>query len=269
MSIAEAATTVLAREACAPPLEEIVNLSLPGVRFLANRLAAHLPEHVDVEDLVQIGLVGLLQSANRFDPRRGVKFQTYANRRVEGAMLDYLRSLDWRPRSIRQRDRRLKKAVAALKGSSDYFPTPEEVAQELGIQTSELREWIKDLPVTGTPTVGPSSNDATETEPANDLDWIADPGDSPESIAEKEQMRAILAQAVDHLPDNQRMVLSLYYYEQLTMKEIGQLLGVKQARVSQLHSLAIQRLRQWLLNGDRTDPTGPHSLPPESARLSK
>ena len=94
-----------------PHLEEMISHSLPGVRFVANRLANRLPAHVDVEDLIQIGVIGLLQSAHRFDPDRGVKFQTFANRRVEGAMLDYLRSLDWRPRSVRQQNRELKKAM--------------------------------------------------------------------------------------------------------------------------------------------------------------
>src|SRR3990167_5193269 len=109
--MSQAAIAALDCPSVAGPLEEMVNTSLPGVRFLATRLAARLPAHIDVEDLVQIGMVGLLQSAGRFDPNRGVKFQTYANRRVEGAMLDYLRSLDWRPRSVRQRNRRLQSAI--------------------------------------------------------------------------------------------------------------------------------------------------------------
>ena len=114
MSLTVAVTPTPICPVPADPLHEMVHTSLPGVRFLANRIASRLPAHVDVEDLIQVGMVGLLQSADRFDPERGVKFQTYANRRVEGAMLDYLRSLDWRPRSVRQRNRKLEEAFSAV-----------------------------------------------------------------------------------------------------------------------------------------------------------
>src|SRR5579885_2837708 len=136
------ATATLPGRARRQQLSDIVNESLPTVRFLASRLASRIPPHVDVDDLVQVGLMGLLKSADRFDPRRGVKFQTYASRRVQGAMLDYLRSLDWKPRSVRTRRRKLEKAYHDAEQRLGGRASEEDVAQEIGISLPELESWM-------------------------------------------------------------------------------------------------------------------------------
>lgn len=225
-------------------MQEIVDNSLPGVRYLANRIASRLPAHVDVEDLVQVGLVGLLQSADRYDPDRGVKFQTYANRRVEGAMLDYLRSLDWRPRSVRRRGRELEQAMSSAEQRLGESASQEELAQEMGVSAAELDHWIRDACSSGewhSTTFGEHGSD----EASRDLlAEIVDPSESPEETVTRQEMLRVMAEAVNGLPDKERLVLSMYYYEHSTMKEIGSVLGVRQGRVSQLHAQAIERLRK-------------------------
>lgn len=255
MSVAVAVIPRFSGHVPGPHLEEMVNHSLPGVRFLASRLANRLPAHVDVEDMIQVGVIGLLQSAHRFDPERGVKFQTFANRRVEGAMLDYLRSLDWRPRSVRQRNRRLKNTVGDMEQRLGKTPAEEDVAAEIGLTSVALQEWKKDSLAEGDPLSRLFWDSETEENVLKAVEAVADPADSPETTLEKNQMQGILAEAVDRLPDNERMVLMLYYYEHLTMQEIGQFLSVKQGRVSQLHSQAIRRLRIRLQAKHRRPPS--------------
>lgn len=243
MAVAMALNSALASADSRQGMEQIVNDSLPGVKFLANRLATRLPAHVDVEDLVQVGLMGLLQSACRFDPQRGIKFQTYANRRVEGAMLDYLRSLDWRPRTVRRRSRRLESAAAAVEQRLGENAGSEDLAAEIGLTREELQLWMRDWSAVGELTANSLQHSREAEDGSEPLRQLADSADSPEATAEKEQLRRLVAETIDRLPENERRVLSLYYYEQLTMNQIGRLLGVKQARVSQLHSQALRRLR--------------------------
>ncbi|MGH9785926.1 MAG: FliA/WhiG family RNA polymerase sigma factor [Terriglobia bacterium] len=240
----------------ADPLQEMVHSSLPGVRFLANRIASRLPAHVDVEDLIQVGLIGLLQSADRFDPGRGVKFQTYANRRVEGAMLDYLRSLDWRPRSVRRRNRELEEAASAAEQRLGESASQEDLARELGVSVSELDHWIQDSCSSGDWFSGDYPEQDFDEGSRDLLAELADPSDSPEETVEKAQTHRVMAEAVNHLPVKERSVISLYYYEHRTMREIGRVLGVKQGRVSQLHSQAIARLRKRMQTVSRKRPCG-------------
>jgi RNA polymerase sigma factor for flagellar operon FliA len=235
---------------------------LAGVKFLAGRLANRLPAHVDVEDLIQVGLMGLLQCAQRFDSKRGVKFQTYANRRVQGAMLDYLRSLDWRPRSVRKRSRRLAHAVATVEQRTGETASEEELAAEMGMSSPELREWIQDYYSRGEHAAIHTSARRMEENSEDLLARIPDPADSPESAVEKTEVCRRLGQAIENLPENERIVLTHYYYEQQTMREIGKCLGVKQARVSQLHSQALRRLRLRLRRDADAFCAGAPSMPP-------
>jgi RNA polymerase sigma factor for flagellar operon FliA len=256
MAVAETAEFVLARQSGEIAFEQTLDECQAGVKYLAGRLANRLPAHVDVEDLIQVGLLGLLQCVQRFDARRGVKFQTYANRRVQGAMLDYLRSLDWRPRSVRKRSRRLAQAVAAVEQRTGESASEEELAFEMGMTASELRQWLADYSSRGEhAAVAHYDRDADESS-EDLLALIADPADSPETQTERKQLAEKLAQAIERLPENERVVCSLYYFEQRTMKQIGRVLGVKQARVSQLHSQALRRLRLRMRRDAR-----PHTLP--------
>ncbi|MBI2819577.1 MAG: FliA/WhiG family RNA polymerase sigma factor [Acidobacteria bacterium] len=244
MAVAETADLWLARQSADKEMIELtLNDSLAGVKFLAGRLANRLPAHVDVEDLIQVGLMGLLQCAQRYDSDRGVKFQTYANRRVQGAMLDYLRSLDWSPRSVRKRSRRMAQAVAAVEQRTGESASEEELAAEMGMSSLELREWFQDYCSRGEHSTIHFNERRKEENSEDLLALIADPADSPETAVEKTELCGRLSQAIEKLPENERIVLQLYYYEQRTMREIGRTLGVKQARVSQLHSQALRRLR--------------------------
>jgi len=244
MAVAVSAELWLARQTAGETMiEQTMNESLAGVKFLAGRLASRLPAHVDVEDLIQVGLMGLLQCAERYDSARGVKFQTYANRRVQGAMLDYLRSLDWRPRSVRKRSRQMAEAVAAVEQRTGESASEEDLADEMGMSTPELRGWLQDYCSRGEHSAINFFDRGTEENPEDLMSLIADPGDSPETVVEKCEMRDKLALAIEKLPENERVVLTLYYFEQRTMREIGRKLGVKQARISQLHSQALRRLR--------------------------
>ncbi|MBI3896574.1 MAG: FliA/WhiG family RNA polymerase sigma factor [Acidobacteria bacterium] len=246
-----------------PRLEDMVTHSMPGVRFLASRLANRLPSHVDVEDLIQVGVIGLLQSVQRFDPERGVKFQTFANRRIEGAMLDYLRSLDWRPRSVRQRNRQLKKTMEHMEQQLGETPAEEAVAAEIGLSSAAFQKWKKDSAVDGDPLSQLFWESETDDSASRAAEAVADSADSPEATLEKSQIQKILSEAMDRLPENERIVLMLYYYEHLTMQEIGQALGVKQGRISQLHSQALRRLRKRLQATQRKH-AWVSSLPPTS-----
>jgi len=226
------------------PMQEMVDNSLPGVRYLARRIANRLPAHVDVEDLVQVGLVGLLQSIDRYDADRGVKFQTYANRRIEGAMLDYLRSLDWRPRSVRRRGRELEQAVASAEQRLGESASQEELAREMGVSAAELDQWIRDACSSGEWHATTFGDQGSDENSRDLLAEIVDPSESPEETVTKQEMLRVMAEAVSGLPRKERLVLSMYYYEHATMKQIGSVLGVRQGRVSQLHAQAIARLRK-------------------------
>lgn len=269
MAVAETAELWLARQPAGEDImEQTLVDSLPGVKFLAGRLANRLPTHVDVEDLIQVGLMGLLQCAQRYDSDRGVKFQTYANRRVQGAMLDYLRSLDWRPRSVRKRSRRLAQAVATVEQRTGEAASEEELAAEMGMSSPELREWMQDYCSRGEHSTIHINDQRSEEHSEDLVALIADPAESPETVVEKSELCDRLSQAIEKLPENERTVLTLYYYEQRTMREIGRQLGVKQARVSQLHSQALRRLRRRLRHAARTYEPTASPIPPATVPVA-
>jgi RNA polymerase sigma factor FliA len=228
-------------------LENLVKEATEPVRYLANRLASRLPAHVDVEDLFQMGMIGLLQSVDRFDASRGIKFQTYANRRVQGAMLDYLRSLDWRPRSVRRRNREIAVAVSSVEQRLGAAASTEEITAEMGISSEEYNQW---LAAGSLPRAGEFVHAEAHTSAAAEdfMNTIPDTGATPEQAVVNDQMLEVLAGAIEHLPENERIVMTLYYYEQVPMRDIGKQLGVKQARVSQLHSQALRRLQLRVKN---------------------
>ena len=254
MAVAETAVSWLMREdeiSVEPKsevfLENLVKEATESVRYLANRLASRLPAHVDTEDLFQMGMIGLLQSVDRFDATRGIKFQTYANRRVQGAMLDYLRSLDWRPRSVRRRNREIAEAVSNIEQRLGAAATTEDITAEMGISTSEYNQWLAEGSL---PRAGEFLHaEAHISAAAEDfMNTIPDTSPSPEQSVVNDQMLEVLAGAIEHLPENERIVMTLYYYEQVPMRDIGKRLGVKQARVSQLHSQALRRLQVRVKN---------------------
>lgn len=217
----------------------------PLVKYVAGRLAMGLPPHIEVDDLVSYGVFGLLDAIEKYDPERQIKFQTYAIARIRGAMLDSLRAYDWIPYSVRQKSKDLERAYAKVEAKLGRSAADAEIAAELQVSQQQLSKMLQE--VRGTATVSLDELWSTEDESGNGLrpmEVIEDTNAAdPLSHVEFEDRRRIMAEAIGKLPEKERTVVSLYYYEGLTSKEISQVLGVSQSRISQLHSKAIIRLK--------------------------
>jgi RNA polymerase sigma factor for flagellar operon FliA len=219
--------------------DEIVEADLALVKRAAARIASRLPKHLRLDDLYSAGLVGYLAAVEDYDPERGVAFAAYAVHRVRGAIFDELRRLDWVPRGVRDRIRHTERAIATLYQRLDRQPTDEEIARELGVDVEVYRSGLAD----GVTLVSLSATAAPDGEGAALVDYVRDTqsADPLRAIAEVER-RAVLGKLIDTLPPRERQVLALYYHEELTMREVGAVLGVTESRVSQLHSSAVHRL---------------------------
>ena len=220
----------------------------PLVKFVAGRLGASLPSHVDEQDLVSYGLLGLISAIERFDPDREIKFETYAISRVKGAIIDELRSLDWVPRSVRTRAREIERAIAELERQLMRAPTDEEIATKIGITGDELEASLSEISRTSIAALdelwSPSSSGGDQIAL---IDTIEDTtGPDPESSLEQTEMKEALGEAIARLPEREKLVVTLYYYEELTLREIGEVLGVTESRISQLHTKAVLRLKARL-----------------------
>lgn len=215
---------------------ELAEYYLPLVKNVAGRLAISLPSHVDKEDLLSSGFFGLMDAIERYDARRRNKFETYAGVRVRGAMLDYLRSKDWIPVTMRQKIRRYEQAVYDLESELGRPAKDEELAQRLNMSQSELSELVTQL---NSSTVIPleeylrvDTPEAVEMSPAENVEF--------------KELQETLTQAIERLPEKEKMVVSLYYYEELTLKEISLIMHLTEARISQMHTKAVFRLRGYL-----------------------
>ncbi|MFP4373532.1 MAG: RNA polymerase sigma factor WhiG [Spirochaetaceae bacterium] len=229
--------------------ERLVRQYAPLVKYVAGKVAIGMPHNVEFDDLVGYGVFGLFDAIEKFDPEKHVKFKTYAVTRIRGAIFDELRSIDWVPRSVRQKAREIEETVRKLESSLGRAASDEEVAKELNMSVKEYEKTI--LKVSGTSIL--SLNDVWYTGEDNDKVSIADSIESPQSlnpdvIVEKDEIKRVIAQSIKELPEKEKKVLVLYYYEDLTLKEIGQVLEVTESRVSQLHTKAIMRLRTKLTN---------------------
>ena len=216
--------------------DRLVENYLPLVNVIAGRIAISLPSHVDRDDLISSGFFGLLDAVERYDIKRQNKFETYAGVRIRGAMLDYLRSKDWIPLSVRQKIRAYETCVCELEGALGRSATDEEIADAMGLDSEEFVKVVSQINVA---TVIPL-DDYMRTETA------VNAAPSPQETIEKRERQEMLAKAIDRLPERERQVVSLYYHEELTMKEISLVLGISEARVCQLHTKAIFRLRGYL-----------------------
>jgi RNA polymerase sigma factor for flagellar operon FliA len=225
----------------------ILNYS-PLVKYVAGRLSANLPQTVDNADLISYGIFGLIDAIEKFDLDRGIKFETYAIARIKGAIIDELRAMDWVPRSVRARARDIERAIMTLEGSLKRSPTDAEVAAELGIPVKELHEIFTKLSYTSIVSFEELWAPGGEKDDRSSLvSTIRDESaDDPVQMFESEEIKDILAGAIERLPERERTVVVLYYYEGLTLKEIGQVLGVTESRVSQLHTKSVLRLRARL-----------------------
>ena len=231
--------------------ERLVVAYSPMVKFVAGRLGAGLPSHVDDADLISYGLMGLIGAIERFEPERGIKFETFAMTRIRGAIIDELRSLDWVPRSVRARAREIEAAQSRLEHELQRAPTDEELAAKLGIGEEELQAWLLEIANSSVYaldelwTVSDSSGDQVSL-----LDTIKDPrADDPQDSLDSSEVKDRLTDAIALLPEREQLVVALYYYENLTLREIGEVLGVTESRVSQLHTKAVMRLKSHLQHG--------------------
>jgi RNA polymerase sigma factor for flagellar operon FliA len=219
----------------------------PLVKFVAGRVGASLPSHVDEQDLVSYGLLGLIGAIERFDPGREIKFETFAMARIRGAIIDELRSLDWVPRSVRTRARQIERSIAVLERELMRAPTDEEIAAKLGITGEELEESLREISRTSVAALDELWSPSGSGDQVALIDTIQDGSEpDPESSLEQTEIREALAEAISVLPEREKLVVTLYYYEELTLREIGEVLGVTESRVSQLHTKAILRLKAHL-----------------------
>ncbi len=224
----------------------ILNFS-PLVKYVAGRLSASLPQTVDTADLISYGIFGLIDAIEKFDPGRGIKFETYAIARIKGAIIDELRAMDWVPRSVRARAREVEQAYVSLETRLRRAPSDAEVAAELGIAQRELHDIFTKLSYTSIVSFEELWTGGDREDRSNVMGSIADEGaEDPVAMFESAEVKEILAGAIERLPERERVVVALYYYEGLTLKEIGQVLGVTESRVSQLHTKAVLRLRARL-----------------------
>lgn len=241
---------LLYRETRNPQIRDrLVEQYAPLVKYVAGKVAVGMPHNVEFDDLVGYGVFGLFDAIEKFDPEKHVKFKTYAVTRIRGAIFDELRSIDWVPRSVRQKSREIEDTVRRLESSLGRAATDAEIAKDMGMTPKEFEKTM--LKISGTSIL--SLNDVWYTGEDNDKVSIADSIESPTSlnpdtIVEKGEIKRVIIEAIHELPEKEKKVLVLYYYEDLTLKEIGQVLEVTESRVSQLHTKAIMRLRAKLTN---------------------
>ena len=231
------------------PGEEVRNRLLmeqmPQVRYIARHIHDRLPQHVPMEDLVHAGVIGLMDALTKYDDTRQVQFKTYAKFRIRGAILDSLRELDWSPRDLRRKARQVEDAAERISHALGRSATEQEIADELGLSLESFQHLLGELEGLD---LGSFHVENSDKDHDDDLcEYLpGNPEESPYYLTMKSELRGLLARAVQELGEKEQQVLSLYYYEELTMKETGAVLGVGESRVSQIHSLALIRLRTRL-----------------------
>ncbi len=237
-----------------PARDELILEHLPQIKYIAQRISAKLPSHVELNDLVSAGILGLLDAIEKFDPNRGVKFKTYAELRIKGAILDSLRNLDWAPRSLRKKSKDLERVYRDLEQRLGRPATDKEVCEEMEISLDEFYELVDQIKGLN---LGSFQDMASQDEDKNSEPLVKYVPDAPQMdpffVFHKSEVQSILSTAIDTLPKKERLVVSLYYFDELTMKEIGKVLGVNESRVSQLHTKAMLRLRTKLRKVNEQD----------------
>jgi RNA polymerase sigma factor FliA len=223
----------------------------PLVKYVAGRLGSGLPAHVDDDDLISYGLLGLMGAIERYDPDRDVKFETYAIARIKGSIIDELRAMDWVPRSVRARARDIERAIADLERRLHRAPNDEEIAEKLGIGVEELETSLTDISRSSIAALDElwtvNTGGGTGGDQVALIDTLEDTeAPDPQSSLSQAEIKESVAEAIARLPEREKLVITLYYYEELTLREIGEVLGVTESRVSQLHTKAILRLKSRL-----------------------
>ena len=218
---------------------ELVHQYAPLVKRIALHLLARLPSHLVLDDLIQAGMVGLLEAFSKYDPSKGASFETYAGIRIRGAIIDEVRRGDWTPRSVHRNSRRVSEAISIVEGRLGRDASDTEVAEELGVSLDDYYALLQDSAEAKLF----SLDEITDGQDDRPGEQLASSSPAPDGAVEVEGFQAALAQAIDGLPEREKLVLSLYYTEELNLKEIGQILEVTESRVSQIHSQAAARLR--------------------------
>ncbi|MDR1047873.1 MAG: RNA polymerase sigma factor WhiG [Treponema sp.] len=221
----------------------------PLVKFVAGKVAVGMPHNVEFDDLVGFGSIGLLDAIDKYDPDRGVKFKTYAVTRIRGAIFDELRQIDWVPRSVRKKAKELEETVANLESQMGRTATDQEIASSMGLNDEEYSKTIMKISATSIVSLNEVWSGVDENEKNSIGDTIESPISlHPDVMVEKEEIRRVIIDAIRELPEKEKQILVLYWYEDLTLKEIGEVMKVTESRVSQLHSKAMFRLRAKLTN---------------------
>jgi RNA polymerase sigma factor for flagellar operon FliA len=234
-----------------PPLkEQIVLEHTPLIRYSVNRIAVRLPSHIDLDDLHNTGVIGLMDAIQKYDPEKNCKFNTSAEFRINGAILDQLRSLDWVPRSVRQKSRRLERAYGEVEQRLGRTASEDEVADSLGLQIEkfhELLNQVRGISLVNLEEIRGTNSDGDRTGTYADI--VEDVNsENPFASLKLTEMKTVVADTIGALPEKERLVVSLYYYEDLNMKETGGILGITESRVCQIHTKAVLRLRAKLKN---------------------
>ena len=225
---------------------ELIEQFLPLVNKVANRLAIGLPSNVDRDDLISFGRFGLLDALAKFDHTRGLQFETYAMWRIRGAMIDGLRESDWIPRTVRDKAKKIEEAYTTLEQRLLRVPTDQEVSEFLGITERELQQVFYDTSLASMISIDEAVGDEDEQKTARHSYIVDELTPSPEQIAETSSLKEVLSHSIDKLPEKERIVVSLFYFEELTLSEIAEVMSLSPSRISQLHSKAVLRLRSSL-----------------------
>ena len=224
--------------------EQLILEYAPLVKLVAGRLSMYLGFNVEYDDLVSYGIFGLIDAIDKFDLMKDVKFETYASLRIRGSILDQIRKMDWIPRTIRQRQKKIEAAIRDIERDSGHVATDAEIAAKMEISEDEYQNWQNQMKVTGVVSLNEfveQGSDIPEDHNNSGSSFV-----KPEEAIEKEELKKMLAQSLEKLTDKERKVILLYYYEELTLKEISEVLEVSESRVSQLHTRALQKMREKL-----------------------
>lgn len=224
--------------------EQLILEHLPQVKLIARRIHERLPVSVSLDDLISTGVLGLIAAIDRYDASHDVKLKTYAEYKIRGAILDSLRGLDWAPRQQRKRSKLIESAISALEQEYQRSPTEEEIAAYLDLSVAEYQDWLTDSRGL---TLGSLENAGTEHEGCDLLRYLSDSDEQwPSQIVERAELERLLAEGIERMPHLERTVLSLYYYEEMTLREIAKIVDLHESRISQLKSQAILRLRSYM-----------------------
>jgi len=222
--------------------EKLILEYAPLVKLVAGRLSMYLGYNVEYEDLVSYGIFGLIDSIDKFDCMKEIKFETYASLRIRGAILDQIRKMDWIPRTIRQKQKKIDAVIKEIEAETGHMATDEEIAKKLGITDDEYLDWQSQMKVTGLVSLNEYMESGSDVSQDSGRHTAAR-FDSPEESIEKQELTKMLAQALEELTDKEQKVITLYYYEELTLKEIANVLEVSESRISQLHTRALQKMK--------------------------